>query len=150
MKKLLALVLMFFSLILFTKNVEAKILPQARLPDGQAQKSSSTSGVKNSRGGIGVYPSLRADRRALIVNFSNLGVVSSVSYFLTYRTSTQDEGAGGKLNLSGKSSETAELLFGTCSKGVCRYHVGIRDARLEVNYTTKSGKKYIKRFKIRV
>lgn len=140
-----------FSLFFFTGSVEAKVLPQAR---GSVQKSAAVVGGT----GIGVYPKLRGDRRALIVNFSNLRNASAVAYALTYKqslpsydgqTSSQDEGAMGALSL-GSSTSTNELLFGTCSKNVCRYHVGIKNAKLEVSYTTKSGKKYLKRYKIKV
>ncbi len=124
-------------IILFAQSAEAKVLPQAR---GSVQKSTSVS----------VYPKLRADRRALIVNFSNLQNVLALSYSLTYKTSTQDEGAIGSLPMGGSSSATSELLFGTCSKNVCKYHTGIKDAKLEVSYTSKSGKKYLKRYKIKV
>lgn len=137
--------LILFSFIFFAQSAEAKVLPQAR---GNVQKPTS---VKSAGGiGINVSPRLRADRRALIVNFSNLQNASAVSYSLIYKTSTQDEGAIGSLSLGGSSSSTSELLFGTCSKNVCKYHTGIKDAKLEVSYTSKSGKKYLKRYKIRV
>lgn len=127
----------------FTKTADAKILPQAKKT---VQKS--TTAVKVS--GIGVYPRLRADRRALIVNFTNLQNAKAVSYFLTYKTNVQDEGAMGGLTLGGSSSSINELLFGTCSKNICRYHTNIKDARLEVSYTLKSNKKYLKKYKIKV
>ena len=142
MKIFSLLLITLFFLLLFTKDVDAKILPQAQ--KGQKAVTQSTGGT-----GIGVSPRLRGDRRALIVYFSNLQNASYVSYLLTYKTSTQNEGAGGSLNLS-RSSATQELLFGTCSKNVCRYHTGIKDARLEVSYTLKSGKKYVKRYRIKV
>lgn len=135
-------ILLLIALFIFAKNAEAKVLPQAQKA---VQKSGS---VKSS--GIGVSPVLRSDRRALNVYFSNLQNATSVSYFLTYNTSVQQEGAGGALTLGSSSTQTAELLFGTCSKGVCRYHTGIKNAKLEVSYTLKSGKKYIKRFKIKI
>lgn len=117
----------------------------------QAIRSGQKAIIKSSGGsGIGVSPRLRPDRRALIVTFSNLGNATSVSYFLTYKTGNQQEGAGGSLNLTESSTSTQELLFGTCSRNVCRYHTGIKDAKLEVSYTSKSGKKYIKRYKIKV
>ncbi len=141
--KVLFLVALAFFLMspLVAKNAEAKVLPQAKK---SVQKS--TTAVKVS--GIGVYPRLRADRRALIVNFSNLQNAKAVSYFLTYKTNAQDEGAMGGLTLGGSSNSTNELLFGTCSKNVCRYHANIKDARLEVSYTLKSGKKYLRKYKI--
>lgn len=143
----------FLMFLFFSKTVEAKVLPQAR---GVSTKTV----VKSATGtNISVYPRLRSDRRALIVNFANLQSASAVSYSLTYKqslppsdgkTSTQDEGAMGSLSLGGSANANTELLFGTCSKNVCRYHTGIKDAKFEVSYTTKAGKKYLKRYKIKV
>lgn len=144
MKKFSILMAVVFSLFLFAKNVDAKVLPQA-------VKSPKTTAAKNVVGaGINVSPKLRSDRRALIIYFSNLKNAKSVSYALTYSTNTQQEGAMGSINLTGSSTTSQELLFGTCSKNVCRYHTGINNMRLEVSYTTQAGKKYLKRYKIRV
>lgn len=144
MKSFSILAITFFVLLLFTKDIEAKTLPQA------AKMGKSTAVSKGvGGGGISVSPRLRGDRAALIVNFANLQNASSVSYLLTYRTSTQDEGAMGSITLSG-STATQELLFGTCSRNVCRYHSGISNMKLEVSYTTKAGKKYLKRYKIKI
>lgn len=143
MKKF-AVLIVVIAVFGFTRIAEAKVLPQA---GKGAVKQTSIKSVGTT---IGVYPKLRSDRRALIVNFSNLQNATSVSYSLIYRTATQQEGAGGALNLKGQASDKIELLFGTCSGNVCKYHTGIKDARLEVSYTTKSGKKYLKKFKIKV
>lgn len=142
MKKLILMVLLFGFFL--PKNAEAKVLPQA-------QKSTPKSTVaKNAKvTGIGVSPRLRNDRRALIVNFSNLQNAAAVSYLLTYQTSTQNEGAMGALGLKGSSQDRVELLFGTCSKNVCRYHTGIKDAKLDISYTLKNNKKYLKKYKIK-
>ncbi len=138
------LLLLIISSILFIKDAEAKVLPQAK-------KTTIKSAAKNIKvAGIGVSPRLRSDRRALTINFSNLQNASSVSYMLTYKTNIQDEGALGALNLTGSSNATQELLFGTCSKNVCRYHTGIKDAKLDISYTLKNGKKYLKKYKIKV
>lgn len=141
----ITILLLLFSFSLSVKNAEAKVLPQA-------QKSTSKSTVvKNVKvTGISVLPRLRSDRRALEVNFTNLQNASAVSYMLSYQTSTQDEGAMGALNLTGISNQSTELLFGTCSKNVCRYHTGIKNARLDISYTLKTGKKYLKKYKIKV
>lgn len=144
--KLMKYLLSVLALILFivVPAAEAKVLPQAG-------KSSGKSVVRSSGSTIGVYPRLRADRKAVVVTFTNLGNAKSVSYSLIYtHGSGQQEGAGGGLNLAGQNSDKAELLFGTCSAGVCRYHSNIRDARLEVSYTSITGKKYLKKFKIRI
>ena len=142
MKVYILFLALLFTFFLLPKNTEAKVLPQAKKATRTAVKSSGTT--------IGVSPKLRSDKKALIINFSNLQNASSVSYLLTYKQGGQQEGAGGTLNLSGGSTQSAELLFGTCSKNVCRYHTNITDARLEVSYTNKSGKKYLKRYKIKI
>ena len=143
MKKLPIFFAAPISLLLFAQTVQAKVLPQA-------SKGVSKTVTKSVSTGINISPRLRADRRALVVYFSNLQNASSVSYALTYTTSQQQEGAIGSLPLGKASNASQELLFGTCSKNVCRYHSGIRDAKLEVSYTTKSGKKYLKKYKIKV
>ncbi len=128
MKKF-SLLLIAFSIFLFTKESEAKLLPQA----GKITSKQTISKISGT--GISISPRLRVDRRALIVYFSNLQNAKAVSYVLTYNTSVQQEGAMGSLNLSGGSNQTQELLFGTCSKGVGRYNTGINNAGLEVTYT---------------
>lgn len=143
MKWFSILLLLVFSLIIFTKNTHAKVLPQAA-------KSGKSAVVKTAGTGISVSPKIRNDRRALTVNFGNLQNAKAVSYSLTYSTSTQVEGAMGGLTLGNSSTNTQELLFGTCSKNVCRYHTGITNMKLEVSYTSKTGGKYIKRYKVRV
>lgn len=141
MRNFTVLVIAFAILLSVTPAAEAKLLPQAR--------GAASSVNKSAVAGIGVYPRLRADRRALLVYFTNLNNAQLVSYMLTYKTNGQQEAAMGGLTLD-KSSQTSEILFGTCSKNVCRYHSGITDARLEVSYTTKSGKKYLKKYRIKI
>lgn len=151
MKKIF-LSLVVLSIFVFTSQAEAKVLPQT------SKGAVKSVGLKSGGSTISVYPRLRADRRALLVNFSNLQNALAVSYMLIYKqslpagagkTAFQEEAASGALNLGGATSVN-ELLFGTCSGNVCKYHSGIRDARLEVSYTSKNGKKYLKKFKIKV
>lgn len=143
MKKISILVTVLFSLFLFAKNAEAKVLPQAKsVKQTTAKKSAGT--------GISVSPRLRKDKKALVVNFANLQNAKAVSYALTYSTAQQQEGAMGAIQLSGAPNTSQELLFGTCSKNVCRYHVGVSNAKLEVSYTSNSGKKYLKKYKIKI
>jgi hypothetical protein len=135
-----------FMLSISVPFAQAKVLPQAGkiAPKQSAPKANGTT--------IGVFPKLRADRKAITVNFTNLQNATSVSYSLVYKQgpSGQQEGARGALNLTGQTTDKVELLFGTCSAGVCRYHTNIKDAKLEVSYTSKTGKKYIKKFKIKI
>lgn len=142
MKKSLIFFITLF-ILFFAKDAEAKTLPQATKI---VAKSATVTKPNNT---IGVYPRLRADRRALLVSFSNLQNATAVSYLLTYQTNIQEEGARGSLPLNSSSNQTQELLFGTCSKNVCRYHTGIKNMRLEVSYTLKSGKKYLKKYRIK-
>ena len=141
MKKAILISIVFF--LLATSTAQAKVLPQAKGGTKTVTKSNTTGG------GITVTARLRADRKALIVNFGNLQNAKSVSYTLIYKTSGQQEGAGGTIATTSNTT-SRELLFGTCSTNICRYHGNITDMRLEVNYTTKAGKKLLKRFKIRV
>ena len=136
-----SLFLLIFLVAFLAQSALAKVLPQA----GKGSKI----GTKISSGII-VYPKLRTDRKALIVSFANLQNSSAVSYLLTYQTLVQQEGAKGTLKMDGSKNTSVELLFGTCSKNVCKYHTGISNARLEVAYTSTSGKKSIKKFKIKV
>ncbi len=118
----------------------AKVLPRFQKTNTPAR----TTAVS-----VGIYPKLRVDRHALIVNFSNLQLANSVSFTLIYQTNGKEEGASGSADVS-QRAVTRELLFGTCSTGVCRYHTNITNARLEVITDLKSGKKTIKRFRIKV
>ena len=143
MTKFLTSVLIASVFLIFNSQVQAKILPQSKGVTGKIVSKSTGST-------IGVYPNLAANRRSVTVNFTNLQNAKSVSYLLIYKTSAQEEAAGGALNLKGQSSDKIELLFGTCSSGVCRYHAGVNNARLEVSYTSVNGKKYLKKYKIKV
>lgn len=140
--KIVSLVLILLASLFLVAEVEAKVLPQA-------SKAKTVTSAKSAGSGINVSPRLRVDRRTLVVNFSNLQNASAVAYMLTYQTNAQDEGAMGYINFKG-STASQEILFGTCSKNVCRYHTGIKNAKLEVSYTGKNGKKYLKKYKIKV
>lgn len=130
--------------LLVVPTVEAKVLPQA------GKSGVKQTAFKSNGSTIGVSVKLRADRRAVLVNFSNLQNASAVSYQLIYTHDGQQEGAMGGLVLNGQTTDKAELLFATCSNNVCRYHSNVKDARLEISYTSKNGKKYLKKYKIKV
>lgn len=142
MGKILVAVVLGFFLIVFASPARAagKILPQAR---------SSVKTVSRSSSGITVTPKLRADRKAVLIYFGNLQNANTVSYALIYQTNNQEERAGGEFTPSGNST-SRELLFGTCSKNVCRYHQNTTNTRLEISSVLKSGKKSLKRYRIRV
>lgn len=144
MNKIFLTIVIAYFFFFSVSTVEAKTLPQAA-------KAKKVSVSKTSSGtSIGVSPRLRADKKAVIVYFSNLKNAKSVAYQLTYKTSSQDEGAMGGINIAGKSNTSQEILFGTCSKNVCRYHAGVSDVALQVSYTSVNGKKYLKKYKIKI
>lgn len=121
-------------------------------PKIQAKKKLfSGTGALRGRPSLGVVvrPSLRRDRRALIVNFSGLSKAKSVSYTLTYDAGGIPQGVGGTITPTSNSTQRA-LLFGTCSGNVCRYHSNITGMKFIVTSFLKSGKKVIKSFKVKI
>jgi hypothetical protein len=137
----------FFSLLgllffIFVIPVEARLLPRFR--------SSSGAGRKTAGSGVIVSPRLSSDRKALQVYFANLDKAKEVSYTLSYQTNGKDEGVYGLIDSSTGNTTTRELLFGTCSSGVCRYHTGITGMKFEVTVELPSGKKAVRRYRIKV
>lgn len=132
-------------LLFMPQEVEAKRkLPSAASKVGTIAKKAATPGK-----GITTKVKFRSDRKGIVATFSNLDVASKVAYSLTYTQKRVQEGAGGSLtDLSG--TQTRELLFATCSHGVCRYHTGIKNARFVVTTTLKNGKKISKGFRLKV
>lgn len=141
MKKFLLILPVLFYFLFNTSSVEAKALPRSKTAVSRSAPVAS---------GIGVSAKLKRNPNTLIVYFSNLNKASNVQYMLSYQSEGVEQGVGGSLSLGGENSAQRELLFGTCSSGVCRYHTGITNARLEVTITTTAGKTSIKRFRIRV
>lgn len=142
MLRFLLILVFFFYISSLANTTEAKkVLPQA--------KSGKKLTFRAVSSGITTSAKLRADKGAVIISFANLQNAKSVSYSLFYETNGQQEGAGGTITPTG-STATRELLFGTCSKNVCRYHTNISNARLEINSSLKNGKISIKRYRIKV
>lgn len=136
------------SIFIFTLSFQSLALAKT-LPQSKGGKKAITS-QKTSTKGISVSPKLRSDRKALSIYFGNLQNAQSISYMLIYKTNGQEEGAGGSVNPAQGNTATRELLFGTCSKNVCRYHANITNMKLEVTADLKSGKKLVKRYKIKI
>lgn len=144
MRKSLAVFISFCLFVILNTNTSyAKLLPQAV---GKKVVSSNRTAASST---VTVSPRLRADRKALLVSFGGLTSATSVSYTLTYNQNGQNEGAGGSITPN-SATASRELLFGTCSSGVCRYHTNIKNMKFEVVSKLKSGKIVKKRFGIRV
>lgn len=140
-KKLLVLglILLLLSIISSLPSLAAK----KRLSRGGANtpvRRTYTRGVKAS-------VSFRPDRRGLLINFSGFGNITSVTYTLTYAADGISQGAMGTVTPA-TAGEQREVLFGTCSHGVCRYHSNIKNARLVIDSKLSSGQIIRKPYKI--
>lgn len=145
-KEVFLFIIIFFSfLYFFVLGTEAarRILPRFQATSGRTTSSQTVSGVV-------VSVRFNGARNGLNVYFSNLNKATSVSYMLSYETDGKAEGAGGTIDIEGQNSLNRELLFATCSSGICRYHSNITNARLEITSTLTIGKKTLKRYRIRV
>lgn len=141
MKKALFFVsILFLSASIFP--VEAKLLPQSL--------NTPKKSVAAVPGGVVVSPRLRQDRKALILYLNNLSKANNVTYTLMYQTNGKEEGISGTITSSSGNATSRELLFGTCSSGVCRYHTNITNMKLEVAIELISGKTIVKKYRVRV
>lgn len=143
MKKfLLAALLILPPFFLSSQNVYAKkLVPQAK----RSLVSTSTSGK------VGISVKFRSDRRAVNASFTNLSVASKVEYQMTYDTGGITQAATGTIDPKNVGSATSvELIFGTCSGSTCRYDSNIKNAKLTITSALKSGKKYVKTYRLKV
>jgi len=123
-----------------------------RVKRGGATKSSGAIKRVSSRLGVASSVKFRGDRRAVILTLSDLSKASQISYTLTYTGNGVSQGVSGSIKPDGEPSVTRELVFGTSSAGVYRYHTGISNARLVITTYLKSGayKKVNKGYKIKI
>jgi hypothetical protein len=85
----------------------------------------------------------------LYLTFLDFGQAVSVTYTLTYQAGGIPHGARGTARPA-TAGQRRELLFGTCSAGVCRYHTHITNARLIIDSRLKSGLIIRKPYRIKV
>lgn len=133
-------IFVFGTLIALPTTVQAK----RKLP---ALKSASTAGSTASN--VTVKVKFRSDRKGVVINFGNLTAAKDVSYDLVYDTRGTTQNAGGAVKISSDTT-SAEVIFGTCSSGVCRYDTDISNAKLQVFITLKNGRKIVKPFRLKV
>lgn len=121
--------------------VEAKrVLPQSA--PRPATGSSTTRGVTTT-------VKFKPDRRGITATFKNLSIAADVTYSLTYVAGGIEQGVDGAVNIA-LGSVSKDLIFGTCSAGVCRYDTGIVNARLTVTTMLRNGKRIVKIFRLKV
>ena len=144
--------IIFLSLIaifLLSLVVPSKTLA-AKVRTSRGGTTGSSSGYISTSGRVVTSARFRSDRRAIIINFAGLNNASSVNYSLTYDSNGIAQGAVGTMTNIAGSSDSRELLFGTCSHGVCRYHTGITNARLVITSKLKSGITTRKSYRLKV
>lgn len=90
----------------------------------------------------------RPDRLGLLITFSSFDNLSSGRYELIYEADGITQGAGGSILIG--DTGTKEILFGTCSGGVCNFHENITNARLSVVSVLHDGTTILKPYRIKV
>lgn len=136
-----ALILAFVMFFISAHGAYArKLLPRAKV---------ATGGSKVTATGPAVSVKFRADRLAIIATFSNLNQANSINYMFSYNTRGTTQGAQGSVATSDNNT-SREIIFGTCSHGVCRYDYGISNAKFIVTINLPNGRRIIKTFILRV
>jgi len=118
-------------------------------PPRERRETTTVRKTYTSTQGVKASIRLRSDRRGLLVNFTDFGKAVSLTYSLTYTTNGVLQGARGTVRPE-TASEQRELLFGTCSRGVCRYHSNIKNAQLVIDSKLTSGLIIRKPYRIKV
>lgn len=99
--------------------------------------------------GIPAIVSYRPDHLGLNLSFGNFNGLDSVTYSFTYSTNGIQQGVGGTITPNNSPSSPRELLFGTCSRSVCRYQYNLSNARLILAARYTNGKTASKTYKIK-
>lgn len=131
------IVLMFFLLSVPAQAAKSRVIKSVPAAPAKVVAGVSYSSAK-----------LSSSARSVTVTFANLDKVAKISYMLRYEGSGQTQGVGGAITPSG-ITDSRDLYFGTCSKGVCTPHYSIKNASLTVTATLKSGGTRTKRYTLR-
>lgn len=76
----------------------------------------------------------RRDGNALILNIKRVASYDAISYELAYTADGIDRGVMGNVDTSQKKGQyEQEILFGTCSKNVCKYDTGVENGTLTLH-----------------
>ncbi len=145
------IIISFILLIVWltTQSPKSKVCA-AKIRISRGSGSSSKSYVFTGVGRVVTSVRFRGDRKAIIINFSGLTNASSVNYSLSYESNGIPQGAMGTISNITTATDNRELLFGTCSGGVCRYHQNITNAKLVITSKLKSGHTTRKTYRLKV
>lgn len=144
MKKLIIILLVFSSLFLIISNPTHVSAAKKFAPKKKTVRITKPSAV-----GIPASVRYRGDKQGILLSFPNFNGIDSVSYSFTYETNGTTQGAGGTIRQDNNPTSQRELLFGTCSSGVCRYHYNLKNARLTLNAKFANGKTATKAYRIK-
>jgi len=107
------------------------------------RKPRATTGVSYSSAQIS------PNTHSIKLSLMNLSNVKSVNYELSYSSWDVPQGAMGSITVSGQTTDSRDLYFGTCSHGVCSPHYGLSSkASLMVCTDMKNGTEWCKRYNI--
>lgn len=85
----------------------------------------------------------RRDGNALNLNLKRTASYDSISYDLIYNADGIDRGVSGDVDTSNRKGEyDQEILFGSCSKSICKYDLGVENGTLSLRI--KKGNKLFK------
>jgi len=124
------------------------ISPDSILAKKKIQLSPRSTAAVSTR--VIISPRFRADRKALLITFSNLNVATEVNYELSYNSAGIGQGVIGTIRPQAASVQKKELYFGTCSHNVCKPHLAISDMRLVVTSSLNSGLKVRKTYRVKI
>ncbi|OGG24546.1 hypothetical protein A3A79_05170 [Candidatus Gottesmanbacteria bacterium RIFCSPLOWO2_01_FULL_43_11b] len=84
----------------------------------------------------------RSKDNSVVLSIDGLGgKYTSITYEISYDTQGVVQGVTSQpLNISGKDSFTREDIYlGTCSRNVCRPHLGVKKVSVVIQFTDTSG-----------
>ncbi len=87
-------------------------------------------------------------KQNVVLNFSDIARLKSVTYEVRYTNKGKEEGAVGTIRPK-KASDSRTIYLGTCSKRVCTPHNSITEGTVEVVFKPTSGKATVKRFRLK-
>lgn len=87
---------------------------------------------------------------SVVITFINMNQAKKISYELSYSARSIPQGVMGAIVPTGQASDSRDLYFGTCSKGVCTPNYNITGATLTITTTLLSGATNIKRYRIKI
>jgi len=142
MKKLSIFLFVLSLSFLSSKEIYAakKFVPKASTPKTYA---------KRATGNLPAVVKYRGDKLAILLSFSNFSGIESVNYTFTYDSGETRQGAAGTIRSNNNPESQRELLFGTCSKGVCTYHHNLSSARLILTGNMTNGRTVTKSYRIK-